>query len=293
MFYRLLQLKTILLLTLFFGGCAVEAAKTQAGENAEKPSVKNENSSKVSETENISKGAAIKIETNSPADTVRVFYKNLREKRFREALFLTNLRPAIEGLTDAELKDLQIDFEPIARRVPSEIEINGEIISGDSATVTAKLPDNETDKIELQQIKLRKENNYWVILTVDSAAEKTIAKEGRNYFFALRIETHHAEAREMLGRISKAQMVYAVQNNGLYAEIPTLIEKGLLPNDVLSADSTGYKYLIILSADKKNYTASATPAVYGKTGKLSFLFKFDGKNNPHLSEKDNGGFLLK
>jgi hypothetical protein len=245
------------------------------------------------ESESLSKGAAIKIETDSPADTARVFYKNLREKRFREAMFLTNLRPAVEGLTDAELKDLQIDFEPIARRVPTEIEINGEIISGDSATVTAKLPDNETDKIELQQIKLRKENNFWVILTVDPAAEKTIKKEGRNYFFALRIETHHSEAKEMLGRISKAEMIFALQNKGLYAEIPVLVEKGLLPGDVLSSDSTGYNYVVTLSADKKNYTSAATPAVYGKTGNLSFLFKFDDKNNPHLSEKDKGGKLLK
>lgn len=293
MFYRLSQLKTLLLLTVFFGGCAVEAAKNQAGETAGKTVVKNESSAKTHEPESIPKGSTIKIEPNSPADTVRVFYKNLREKRFREAMFLTNLRPAVEGLTEAELKDLQIDFEPIARRVPTEIEINGEIISGDSATVTAKLPDNETDKIELQQIKLRKENDFWVILTVDPAAEKAVKKEGRNYFFALRIETHHSEAREMIERISKAEMVFALQNNGLYAEIPVLIEKGLLPGDVLSSDSTGYNYFVSLSADKKNYTAAATPAVYGKTGKLSFLFKFDDKNNPQLSEKDKGGKLLK
>jgi len=293
MFCRLFQLKTILLLTIFVGGCAVEAAKNRAGEIVEKSTAVNENSPKTIETENISKGAAIKITPDSPADTVRVFYKNLREKRFREAMFLTNLRPAIEGLTDAELKDLQIDFEPIARQVPAEIEINGEIVSGDAATVTAKLPDNETDKIELQQIKLRKENNYWVILTVDAAAEKLVRKEGKNYFFALRIETHHTEARAMLGRISKAEMVYALQNKGFYADIPTLIEKGFLPADALSSDSTGYNYLVSLSQDGKNYSAAATPAVYGKTGKLSFQFQFDGKNNPRLTEKDNGGNLPK
>lgn len=289
MFCRLFQLKTILLLTIFVGGCTVEAAKSRDGEIAEKPAVQNGISPKNVETENISKGAKIKITPDSPADTVRVFYKNLREKRFRDAMFLTNLRPAIEGLTDAELKDLQIDFEPIARQVPADIEINGEIVSGDAATVTAKLPDNETEKIELQQIKLRKENNFWVILTVDAAAEKLIRKEGKNYFFALRIETHQAEAKEMLGRISKAEMVFALQNNGFYADIPTLIEKGFLPADASTSDSTGYNYTVSLGADKKNYSAAATPAVYGKTGKLSFFFEFDGKNNPRLTEKDNGG----
>ena len=292
MFCRLFQLKTILLLTIFVGGCTVEAAKNREGEIAEKSAVQNEISPKSLETKNVSSGAKIKIAPDSPADTVRVFYKHLREKRFRDAMFLTNLRPAIEGLTDAELKDLQIDFEPIARQVPAEIEINGEIFSGNAAIVTAKLPDNETEKIELQQIKLRRENDYWVILTVDAAAEKLIRKEGKNYFFALRIETHQSEAREMLGRISKAEMVYALQNNGFYADIPTLIEKGFLPADASGADSTGYNYTVSVTDDKKKYSAAATPAVYGKTGKLSFFFEYDGKNNPRLTEKDNGGKSL-
>jgi hypothetical protein len=289
MFFRLFQLKTILLLTVFWSGCAVEAARNNAGETI----VKTAAATKTAETENISVSAHIAITPNSPADTVRVFYKNLREKRFRDALFLTNLRPAIEGLTDAELKELQVDFEPIARQVPTEIEINGEIVSGEKATVTAKLPDNETDKLELQQIRLRKENGFWVILTVEEEAEKSIKKEGKNYFFALRIETHHSEARRMLDRIAKAEMVFAVQNNGVYAEIAQLVESGLLPADAASAETTGYNYSVSLGTDRKTYVAAAIPAVYGKTGKLSFLFEFDGKNNPRLTAKDNGGKQLK
>ena len=86
------------------------------------------------------------IDPNGPADTVRAFYKLLRDKKFREAIFLTNLRPAIEGLTDMEMKDFALDFEAIAGDVPAEIEINGEIITGDQATVTANLPTADGDK---------------------------------------------------------------------------------------------------------------------------------------------------
>ena len=289
MFFRLFQLKTILLLTVLSGACAVEAAKNRPDEAAFQTVEATENA----ETKNISAGARIAVAPDSPADTVRVFYKNLREKRFRDALFLTNLRPAIEGLTDAELKELQVDFEPIARQVPLEIEINGEIVSGEKATVTAKLPDNETDKLEMQQIRLRRENGFWVILTVDEQAEKAIKKEGRNYFSALRIETHHAEARQMLDRIAKAEMVFAVQNNGVYASLAQLVEQGLLPADAASAETTGYNYSVALGADRKNYVAAATPAVYGKTGKLSFRAEFDGVNNPRLTARDNGGEHLK
>ena len=239
------------------------------------------------------KDASIKIETNSPADTVRVFYRKLREKKIREAIFLTNLRPAIEGLTDTELKEFSVDFEAVAAHVPPEIEINGEIISGDSATVTAKLPGENLDKPELQEIRLRRENDVWVILTVDEAAEKQIKQEGKNYFYTLRIETHQDEAKAMLDRISKAQMAYASQHGNTFGEIRALIESGFLPPDVTSSESTGYVYAVTLTDKKTKYFATATPAVYGKSGKLSYLVVLNEKSSPVLTSEDNSGKPMK
>jgi hypothetical protein len=258
--------------------CSVEASKATPAELTE---------SVQSETKTAVKGAAIEIEANGPADTVRVFYKNLRNKKFREAIYLTNLRPAIEGLTDSELKEFQVDFEAIAAIVPEEVQINGEIVSGDQATVTAKLPDDD-DKLQLQEIKLRKDGDVWVILSVDEEQEKKIKAEGKNYFFALRIETHEDEARKMLNRISKAEMVYALQNNNSYGEMPQLVAAGFLPDDAQSTDSTGYKYSVSVAADKKSYSAKAEPAVYGKTGKLTFSVELTDKRQPRLTSKDYG-----
>ncbi len=269
-----------LFLSTIFTGCSVAAPKTTA-------------ETSVANTIAAPEGATIKIEPNSPADTVRVFYKNLREKRFREAIFLTNLRPAIEGLSDKELKEFQIDFEAVAKNVPAEIEINGEIVSGDSATVTAKLPGEDLEKPEIQEIRLRKENRVWVILTVDETAEKLIKQEGKNYFYALRIATHHDEAKAMLDRISKAQIAYSTQNQGKFGEIPMLIDSGFLPSDVQTSESTGYLYSVTLTDDKAKYSATATPADYGKSGKLSFLVTLNESKSPLLSAKDNGGKPLK
>ncbi|CAN5564202.1 MAG: hypothetical protein ACR2M8_01340 [Pyrinomonadaceae bacterium] len=265
-----------------FNGCTVAASKTPRGSiDANKTA------------DSALQGAAIRIETNSPADTVRVFYKNLREKRFREAIFLTNLRPAVEGLTDAELKEFQVDFEAIAKNVPVNLEINGEIVSGNSATVTAKMPGEDVEKTEIQAINLRRENGVWIILTVDEKVENVIKQEGKNYFYALRIETHHDEAKEMLERIAKAQIAYSAQNQGDYAPMPALIVAGLLPADIKSADSTGYVYAINLSKHKREYFATATPAVYGKSGKLSFILELKGKQLPTARSVDNGGKPLK
>lgn len=286
---RVNYLLIVVFTALFLIGCAVEAAKTSEKTSDKTPAKSAKSEAAAVETKASTANSRIEIQPESPADTVRVFYKNLREKKFREAMFLTNLRPAIEGLTENELKDLQLDFAALAAQIPAEIEINGEIISNDKATVTAKLPDNETGEMKLQQINLRGENGVWTILTVDEAAETLIKKEGKNYFFALRTETHHAEAKAMLNRVAKAEMIYASQNNGQFGEIPALIEKNLLPDDARTPQTTGYVYAVELSPDKKNYKATATPAEYGKTGKLSFRFQSGGAKKMIIEGRDLKG----
>lgn len=275
---------SLVLLGLLAGGCSVAEPKASANVDTRSLVNKAESANSVS-----SQGATIPIDPNGPADTIRVFYKDLREKKFREAIFLTNLKPAIAGLTDTELKDFSLDFESIAGQVPAEIQINGEIISGDQATVTANLPNDDGDKTELRTIKLRKEGDIWVILLVEGAAETQMKKEGRNYFYSLRIETHEDEAKKMLERISKAQLAHSLQNGGVFTDMQTLIAEGFLPDDIKTSESTGYNYAINLGADKIKYSAMATPAAYGKSGKLSFILQLDAKGISHVGGKDNGG----
>lgn len=298
---RIFQTASIAKLSLFLSsvfliGCTV-AAKTEEKssiEKGEKTSPQSERAAIISRSKNSLTVSKIKFAPNSPADTIRVFYKNLREKHFREAMLMTNLRAGVEGLTDAEMEDLRPDFEPLAAQVPAEIEINGEIVTNNLATVTAKMPNEETGAPELKEFKLRRENDSWVILTADEAAENAAKKAGKNYFFALRLDVHHTEAQSMMERIAKAEMIYALQNQGSYAELPVLVSQGLLPADAQNAASTGYRYNVALAPDAKKYSASAEPAVYGKTGKLSFLMEADGKNSaPRLRNGDNKGQPLK
>ncbi len=81
--------------------------------------------------------------SRSPSDTVREFYKAMREKRFREAFALSIYKPAIEGLKPEEFEDLRPDFERIAAVMPDRVEINGEQISADEATVFIKVKADE------------------------------------------------------------------------------------------------------------------------------------------------------
>jgi hypothetical protein len=265
-----------------FSGCAVESSRAEEVVTAKK--AENEKAVRAPEFQS----AAIEIKAGTPSETVRAFYTRLREKKFREAIFLTNLRPAIESLTDDELKEFAVDFEAIAKSVPAEVEINGEIITGDQATVTAKLPDDD-NKLAIQEIRLRKQGEIWVILSADEATEKLIQRDGKNYFQNLKIETHQAEAKAMLDRIAKAEMVHSLQHNGEFAEFQKLILDGLLPSDVLASESTGYRYVLNLSPDRKRYSVSATPAVYGKSGKLSFRLELNKEGKPFAKSDDRAG----
>lgn len=283
-----IYLSAVLLSSVFFCGCSVEAAKNDSQNQikiGETYSVKAEN--------NPASDGKITVEENSPAGTIRAFYKNLRENRFREAFFLTNLRPAIEGLTEQELKDLQVDFSTLAEIIPGEIQISGEIITNDQATVMTKLPDAATGKTELKEFKLAKENGGWLILMVDKTGEAEIKKQGKNYFFSLRIEVHHSEVEKTMDKIYKAQIVHSVQNNGEYTDFAGLISKELLTESVQSPDATGYKYDLSISNDKKSFSVTAEPVAYGKTGKFSYLMNVESSKTPVLKVEDKQGKSLK
>ena len=287
----------LVILSCLIAGCAANTTslKKAVKEDSKSKTVNRESAVAKTEKREVSKataerskGAMIKIKENSPADTIRVFYKRLRERKFHDAITLTNLRPAIEGLTDAEIKDLGVDFSFLAQSIPENMPINGEIITGDTALVTVNMVNEDTNRLEVQEIRLRKEKDNWTVLIADEKGEKRARKEGKNYFFALRMDVHHDEAKAMLDRIGKAQMIYSM-SGGKFTDLKTLIKKGFVPQDAGSSVTTGYNYKVVLASNENTYTALATPAVYGKTGKLSFALKITTDKQPELVSRNLKG----
>src|SRR5438067_9978581 len=80
----------------------------------------------------------------SPSDVVREFYKAMREHRFKDAWAMTIYKPAVEDLSAEEMEDLRSDFEQKAAQVPAQIEITGEQIQGNIATVFVRVPVTES-----------------------------------------------------------------------------------------------------------------------------------------------------
>lgn len=213
----------------------------------------------------------------SPSDTVREFYKAMREKKFREAFDLSIYRPAIDSLKPQEFEDLRPDFERIAlavsEKIPGEVNITGEQISGDDATVFIKILDAE-GKEKLEPTTLIKLDGGWLVGDRDSL--QLVKKAGKEFFFNARIDAHHSDVQDMLTRISLAQLVYSQQHNGLFADLATLITAGLLPKDLEGTESTGYRFHINSVDAGKSWNAAAEPAQYGRTGKLSFYMDAAG-----------------
>jgi len=248
----------------------------------------------------------------SPSDTVREFYKAMREKRFREAFALSIYKPAIDGLSDQEFQslrpqfkdlkdkefdalrptyrglssqefeDLRPDFDNMAAAIPDKVEINGEEISKDTATVFVKVATVDDPAAKPQPVTLILVAAEWIIGTRED--QGIVKKAGNNFFFNARMDTHHGEVTSMMARISVAELIYSQQHNGVYGELPALIAAGLLPKDVEGTESTGYQFRLTVGKDAKTYTVNAEPAQYGRTGRLSFFMDQSG-----VRSGDKGG----
>ena len=104
-----------------------------------------------------------------------------REHRFKDAWTLTIYKSAVETLTAEEMEDLRPDFEERAAKIPDQVEITGEQINGNVATVFVKVP-NDVDVAQTisEPVALFSSGNSWIIGTEENQA--TVKKVGRRYF---------------------------------------------------------------------------------------------------------------
>ena len=221
---------------------------------------------------------------HSPSDVVREFYKAMREHRFKDAWSRTIYKPAVEDLSPDEMEDLRSDFEQKAAQVPAEIEITGEQIQGNIATVFVKVPvTDSTPQITSEPVNLISSGGVWVI--GDEANQAIVKKAGRRFFLDALIEEHQADIEDLLKRLIAVQIVYGAQHNGAFGDLQALITADLIAKESADPKAIGYNFHITIAPDGKGYTAGAEPARYGHTGKLSFWMDQTGA----IKSADNGG----
>jgi hypothetical protein len=220
-------------------------------------------------------------QARTPIQTVTEFYKALRERRFREAFALSIYKPALEGLSAEEYAELQPEFEKLAGAVPEKIEFGGEQISGDTATVFARVGG---ESAQLEAIPLmRGTDGGWIF--GDAEDQAIVKSDGKAFFLKARINTHHKEVEALLLKIANAEASYSVLNGGRFAEMPALLAgKPALREELESSQTLGYTFQITLGKDGKSYSVRAEPTRYGRTGLLSYYMDQSG-----IQQKDTGG----
>lgn len=199
----------------------------------------------------------------SPSFVVKRFYELLHAKRYAEGFNLSIYRLALEGLSADDLRDLAPEFERLATSLPETVDIRGEQISDDKATVFIKLP----NEAQSQEVALMKLDGQWVI--GDRDTHKELKQQGRNYFFNERIRVSEVEANEWLQEILGAELIY-FQAKQRYAPLDELIKLGGVSKQLADGIISGYRFAVQVEAKGQSFAVTAVPVTYGKTGKLSF-----------------------
>ncbi|HYY43107.1 MAG TPA: hypothetical protein VE775_10275, partial [Pyrinomonadaceae bacterium] len=183
-------------------------------------------------------------------------------------------------LSAQDFDELRPEFEKMAAAVPAQIELNGEQISGNEATVFARSGDDAS--AQLDTIPLIRVQGAWIF--GDMKNYQIVQSKGAAFFPEARVEQHHREVETVLLLIAQAEATYAAQHAGVYADLNALIESKPSLRDDVQSDTLGYNFRILLGKDGRAYAVSAEPARYGRTGRLSYYMDATG-----YKSKDTGG----
>src|SRR5260221_2109711 len=129
----------------------------------------------------IANAAGAQHKPGSPTDAALSFYRALKEKRYVEGFRHSVYRNAVEGLTPAELQDLEPDFARTFAGIPDKIEPGNEQISGQTATVSLKFGGAE----EPQQVAMVRVGSEWLVGDKETLA--LVNAQGRAFFFNARM----------------------------------------------------------------------------------------------------------
>ncbi len=212
----------------------------------------------------------------SPTDAAMSFYRALKEKRYVEGFRHSVYRNAVEGLTPAELQDLEPDFVRTFSTIPEKIEARGEMITGQTATVSLKFEGAE----DVQQVLMVRSGGEWLVGDQETLA--LVNAQGRAFFFNARMLVNESEAYEMLQRIIGAEIIYSRKFEGRNIPLKELIRLNAVPRDIEDGEAGGYRFTVTVSADEKSFSATGTPVAYGKTGKVSFYADINGVRGDDL-----------
>jgi hypothetical protein len=228
----------------------------------------------------------------SPGETVLQFYRLLREKKYIEAFRLHVCAPAVETMSSEEAAGLQDEFEKVAGEIPEKIELGGESVLGNDATVFVKVPSGE--KINGQQpflsvpVGLILFEGKWLIGDRDTQA---LAFFHKNKFFSLSqsgVFTVMLDNEEKAGKAITAlieiEQFFTQQHNGKFGTFREILDSKVvvrpdlvrLMEQLQDGEYFGYRFEVEMPEDRRTYTLYATPIQQNIDGRYSYIADREG-----------------
>ncbi len=208
--------------------------------------------------------ASARAQKGSPTEAVLAFYKLLREQKYMEGFSYSIYRDAVEGLSDEDMAELVPEFQQTFADIPEKIEVRGEQISGEAATVFAKFG----DAADVQEVSLVRQDGRWLVGDREALAQ--VQTERTAFFFNTRIRVNHNEVFDLMKRLTGTEDV-RFRAKKAYATLDELVAEEGFAEDIKSGVANGYRFTVNLTPDKQAFTLVAVPVRYGRTGKLSFF----------------------
>ncbi|MFN0119388.1 MAG: hypothetical protein ACKV2V_02685 [Blastocatellia bacterium] len=188
----------------------------------------------------------------------------MRAGKYQEGFRLSVYGLALDGLTDEELKELEPDFARIAAGLPENVDVAGEQITGDTATVFVRMPGQDKP----QGITLMRVDGRWIV--GDKETHRLVTTQGRQFFFLARMQVSEQEAVEWLEEIYGAQTIFFKAKNRFTA-LDELVRLGGVSPQLSAGMESGYRFEVLVTPDGQKFTVTAIPARYGRTGRRSFF----------------------
>lgn len=237
-------------------------------------------------------GFAAQVKKLTPGETIQEFYRLLREKKYVDAFRLHVCAPAVEGLSSEDAAELEDEFAKLAGGIPSKIEVGGESVLGNDATVFVKVPAGE--KVDGQQpylsvpVNLVLSEGIWLIGDRETQA---LAHFHKGRFFSLsRSGTFTAmldneeKAAKAITSLIDIEQFFAQRHEGKYGTFQELMNSGIVKRSDLSlmleqlqdGEYYGYRFEVEFSANRKSYTLFATPIQQNIDGRYSYIADIEG-----------------
>jgi len=215
----------------------------------------------------------------TPSETVLAFYGLMRQQKFVDAFAYSVYAEAVDGLSEEDLGELAPEFQRTAADIPAAIEVKGEQVSGDAATVFARFGTSE----DAQNVSLVRDGNRWLV--GDKEALDQVRAEKTAFFFNARIRVDHNEVFDLMRQLTGTEDV-RFQTKKAYGTLNELIaEEKTIGEELNDGIASGYKFMVNVTNDRQAFTVIAIPVRYGRTGKLSF---FASSKSIHAADAHGG-----